>query len=110
MLDTIRWSGARLAPASKTILAQVGATLRAHPEILRLKIVSHVNPSGNARKDKELTQKRAIAIREWLITWGVAPTRLSGQGAGGNKPLVPPTQKSAAQLNDRIELIILEKQ
>ena len=109
MLDTIQWNGARLAPASKNLLAQVGATLRAHPEILRLKIVSHVNPSGNDKRDRELTEKRAIAIREWLITWGIVPTRLSGQGMGGSKPLVPATQKGAAQLNDRIELIILEK-
>lgn len=109
MMDVIQFNGTRLAPASKNILGQIAATMRAHPEILRLKIVSHVNPSGDVQKDRELTEKRAIAIREWLIQWGIVPTRLSGQGLGGTKPLVPTTQKGAAQLNDRIELIILEK-
>ncbi|MDX2092864.1 MAG: choice-of-anchor D domain-containing protein [Kofleriaceae bacterium] len=109
MMDVITFNGTRLAPASKNIMGQIAATLRAHPEIIRLKIVSHVNPSGDVAKDRELTEKRAIAIREWLIQWGIVPTRLSGQGLGGTKPLVPTTQKGAAQLNDRIELIILEK-
>ena len=31
------------------------------------------------------------------------------RGFGGTKPLVPASQKGAAQINDRVELIILER-
>ena len=55
------------------------------------------------------SDKRAQAIRDWLIQWGIAPTRLEARGFGGIKPLVPPDQKGAAKINDRLELIILER-
>jgi len=35
--------------------------------------------------------------------------RIDPKGFGGNKPLVSPSQKGAAAINDRVELIILER-
>ncbi|MGE0549379.1 MAG: choice-of-anchor D domain-containing protein [Kofleriaceae bacterium] len=108
-LDTIQFTRDKLSPRSFNVLGQVGATLRAHTEILRLKIIAHVQPTGNAKRDQELSEKRADAIRDWLIGYGVSATRLSSAGAGGSKPLVPAKQKGSAMLNDRIELVILER-
>ena len=48
-------------------------------------------------------------MREWLVQWGVAPGRVEARGFGGTKPLVPPDRKGAAALNQRVELIILER-
>ncbi len=43
------------------------------------------------------------------MQWGVAPERLEARGFGGTKPLVAPDKKGAAALNQRVELIILER-
>ena len=55
------------------------------------------------------SQKRADALKDWLVKWGIDPKRLEARGFGGTKPLVPPDTKGSAAINDRVELIILER-
>ncbi|HEX4419656.1 MAG TPA: thrombospondin type 3 repeat-containing protein [Kofleriaceae bacterium] len=109
-LDPIQFIGNnKLTKASLPLLEQIGATLRAHSEIIRLRITVHVQPTADAEDDQARTDKRAQIIRDWLTNWGVATSRLEARGFGSRKPLVPPDQHGAAKLNDRIELIILER-
>ena len=49
------------------------------------------------------------AVRDWLVQWGIAAKRVEARGFGGTKPLAQPGQPGAAMMNDRIELIILER-
>jgi outer membrane protein OmpA-like peptidoglycan-associated protein len=110
LLEAIQFTPAqKIAKASTNLLAQIGATLRARSEIVRLRITVHVQPTGDDAKDQELSDKRATAIRDWLVAWGVGPARLEARGFGGTRPLVPPDRKGAAALNQRVELIILER-
>ena len=109
IIEAVQFTGTSVSKASTNVLNQIGATLRAHQEIVRLKIVVHVQPTGDDAKDQERSEKRAAAMRDWLVQWGVAANRLSVMGLGGTKPLVPAKQKNAALINDRVELIILER-
>ncbi|MBA3464447.1 MAG: choice-of-anchor D domain-containing protein [Deltaproteobacteria bacterium] len=109
IIEAVQFTGTTVSKASTNVLNQIGATLRAHQEIVRLKIVVHVQPTGDDAKDQERSDKRAAAMRDWLVQWGVAANRLSVMGLGGSKPLVPAKQKNAALINDRVELIILER-
>lgn len=108
-LESITFNGSKITKSSLSVLGQVGATLRAHPEILRMRVTAHVNPTSNAAADKQLSEQRAKAVREWLIEWGIDPLRVQASGFGGTKPLVPASQKGASEINSRIELIILER-
>lgn len=108
-IEAIQFTGGKVAKASTNLLGQVAATLRAHQEIVRVKLVVHVQPSKDADKDQELSEKRAQAVRDWLVQWGIPQTRLSAQGMGGTKPLVPRTARQAQLINDRVEMIILER-
>ncbi|HTR52674.1 MAG TPA: choice-of-anchor D domain-containing protein, partial [Kofleriaceae bacterium] len=109
LLESIQFSGTRIAKQSFNALGQVAATLRAHKEIARIRVTAHVQPTSNAAADQDLSDKRATAVRDWLVQWGIAPARLEARGFGGTKPLVPPKQRGSAQINDRLELIILER-
>ena len=109
LLDTVKWNGAKIAKASENLLGQVGATLRAHDEIVRLRVTVHVQPTGNPDRDKQLTEKRAQAVRDFLVKWGIAATRVEAKGFGGTKPIVAADKKGSAALNERLELIILER-
>jgi hypothetical protein len=108
-LDPIQFTGIKLARGATPLIEQVGATLRAHPEIVRVRVTVHVQPTSDPDADQARTDKRAQAVRDWLVQWGVAPARLEVRGFGGSKPLVPPDQRGAAKLNERIEFIILER-
>jgi len=108
LLDPIAFQGTGLAKASNNVLGQLAATLRARADILRIRITVHVQPTASPEKDQALSDKRATAVREWLVKWGIVESRLEVKGFGGLKPLVSPTTKGAAQINDRIEIIILD--
>ncbi|HEX8110546.1 MAG TPA: OmpA family protein, partial [Kofleriaceae bacterium] len=108
-LDPIQFTGVKLTRSATPLIEQVGATLRAHPEILRVRVTVHVQPTNDSDADQARSDKRAQAARDWLVQWGVAPARLEARGFGGTKPLVPPDQRGAAKLNERIEFIILER-
>ncbi len=109
LLDAVQFSGTTVAKASADILGQLTATLRARADILRLRITVHVQPTKEPKKDQALSEKRAEALKTWLVRSGIAEERLEVRGFGGTKPLVPPSQKGAAQINDRVDLIILER-
>jgi OOP family OmpA-OmpF porin len=83
--------------------------LRAHTEIVRVRITVHVHPSGDTDADQARSEKRAQVVRDWLVQWGIAPARLDARGFGSSKPLRPANQRGAARINERIEFIILER-
>jgi len=110
LLAPVSFTGAKLKKESFGALAQVGGMLRQHDQILRLRITVHVQPTNDDDADLELSNKRGNAIKDWLVAEkGIDPKRLEIRGFGGSKPLVPRNAKSAALINDRIELIVLER-
>jgi outer membrane protein OmpA-like peptidoglycan-associated protein len=109
MLDSITFKGTTITKQSLNVLGQVAATMRAHTEIARLRLTVHVQPTNDPDKDDALSQKRAEVLKDWLVKWGIDAKRLEPRGFGGTKPLVPADSKGAAAINNRVELIILER-
>jgi outer membrane protein OmpA-like peptidoglycan-associated protein len=100
-------NSAKIQKRSFNVLGQVAATLRAQRELKRVRITVYVQPRNS--RDRELSEKRAEAVRAWLLQWGVEPERIEARGLGSTKTLVPATQRGAEQINDRVEFILLEK-
>jgi outer membrane protein OmpA-like peptidoglycan-associated protein len=109
LIEPIQFDRDKLSKKSTNLMGQIAATLRGHAEIARLRVTAYVQPSNNSDKDQELSDKRANAVRDWLLQWGIDQKRLIARGFGSSKPLVSPDQKGAASINDRVELIILER-
>ncbi|MCG8423895.1 MAG: OmpA family protein, partial [Proteobacteria bacterium] len=109
LFEPIVFRGAtdRILQKSHNGLGQVAATMRANPDFARIRIAAHVHPTG--KNDRHLTQKRARAIKRWLVKWGIAPERLEIKGYGSSRLLVPRNQRGAKKINERVEFIILEK-
>jgi outer membrane protein OmpA-like peptidoglycan-associated protein len=110
MLENVVFKKTIIQKDSFNLLNQVGAQLRVHPEILRLRITVHVQPTKKPEADQRLSELRAFAIREYLIKYGIEEKRLEPRGFGGTKPLIDPKTKGAKDINERLELIILERQ
>jgi outer membrane protein OmpA-like peptidoglycan-associated protein len=109
LLEPITFDKDKLGKKTGNLMGQIAATLRAHNEIARLRVTVYVQPSRDSDRDQELSDKRAAAVRDWLIGWGIDQKRIVARGFGGSKPLVAPEQKGAAAMNERVELIILER-
>ena len=93
--------------ALRSDLDQLVPLLRSFPNA-RVRIESHVNPSGDAAVDQTLTYNRATKVREYLVSRGVPPTTLEAEGFGGSRPL-PDIVEGRASANDRIELHVIEE-
>ena len=104
LFEPIKFKGesAELTRASIKLLGQVGATLRANPDIVKLHIRAHVDKRG--KEDDPLSVRRAESVRKWLVEWGIAAERLEGVGFGSRFPL-----GKGRALNDRVELEIIQR-
>src|SRR6185503_12407394 len=67
LLENVVFKKTLIQKESFNLLNQVGAQLRVHPEILRVRITMHVQPTKDAAADQRLSELRAFAIREYLI-------------------------------------------
>ena len=98
---------ARIKRRSYTILNAVAGVLQAHSH-LRVRIEGHTDDQGNADWNRELSQKRAEAVRDYLVGRGVDGARLEPVGYGFDRPLVEGKSKSARAKNRRVEFVIIE--
>jgi outer membrane protein OmpA-like peptidoglycan-associated protein len=100
---------ATLLPASLALLDEVAATLAAHPEITRLRIEGHTDGAAGRALNQRLSERRAKAVRDYLIKQGVAARRLQARGYGEAKPIASNRTASGREQNRRVELRILQR-
>ena len=94
---------AELLSSSLKVLDEVAKILKQNPE-LKLSIEGHSSREGSYDVNMELSQQRAQAVREYLITKGIAAGRMQAAGFGPNKPLNDGKTPAEAALNRRVEL------
>jgi outer membrane protein OmpA-like peptidoglycan-associated protein len=93
-------------PVSFPLLQAVADTIQANPHIGRVRIVGHADRSE--RRAQWLGEKRAIAVRDWLVAHGVDPARLEIASMGATRPLVPPRPIALRARNRRVEFELVD--
>lgn len=95
----------RIRPESSPTLKEIGQMLTEHAS-LRLVIEGHTDNTGAAASNLALSQKRADAVRAYLLeSNGVDASRLTAKGMGQTVPAVPNTTPEGRQQNRRVELV-----
>jgi len=90
---------------STPTLTQIADMLKAHPE-LKLTIEGHTDNVGSATSNQTLSDKRAAAVRQFLIsTYHIDGGRLTSKGLGATKPAVSNDTPEGRQQNRRVELV-----
>lgn len=72
----------------------------------RIEIAGHTDSSGRAVYNLSLSQQRAAAVRDYLVTAGVDPARLTAKGYGETRPIADNASAAGRAANRRIEFII----
>jgi OOP family OmpA-OmpF porin len=92
-------------------LDEIANALQADPSITDVDIVGYTDRLGSTKYNQKLSQRRAEAVREYLIGKGVAENRLQAHGRGEQNPVVTDCkQKKRADLiaclapNRRVEV------
>jgi outer membrane protein OmpA-like peptidoglycan-associated protein len=94
-----------IRPESTPTLKEIGEMLQQHAD-LKLTIEGHTDDVGNAPSNQTLSDKRAAAVRQFLIaTYQVDAARLVSKGFGSTKPAAPNTTPEGRQMNRRVELV-----
>lgn len=71
-------------------------------------IGAHTDNEGAANNNQALSQKRANAVRHYLLLKGVDPNTLKATGYGEKYPIRDNASKEGQRANRRIELVLLE--
>jgi OmpA-OmpF porin, OOP family len=87
------------------LLDQVAKVILEHPELEKVWIEGHTDERGSNQYNAELSQRRAEAVREYLIKKGVAPQRLEARGMGRSMPVAPNTTEKGRAANRRVEFL-----
>jgi outer membrane protein OmpA-like peptidoglycan-associated protein len=100
---------ATIKSQSYAVLNAVADTVVKHPDITLLRIDGHTDDSGNAKRNRKLSRKRALAVATYLSKRGVASSRMKAAGFGESRPLMDGKSDEARSRNRRVEFKILER-
>jgi OmpA-OmpF porin, OOP family len=90
---------------SAPTLKEIGTMLKEHAD-LGLTIEGHTDNVGKAEANQSLSEKRAAAVRQYLIdTYQIDAARLEAKGLGQTKPLGSNDTAEGRQQNRRVELV-----
>ncbi|RSK35358.1 OmpA family protein [Hymenobacter metallilatus] len=76
---------------------------------LRLEISGHTDNVGKAEYNKDLSQRRAKAVVDYLVAKGIDKGRLTFAGYGDSQPVASNASKAGRQLNRRTEFKVTGK-
>lgn len=97
----------RLIGSTTGVLDEAAATLRRNPQ-LKVEVAGHTDSQGAADYNQNLSQRRAIAVRDYLVRQGVDGADLSIRGYGESDPVADNGTAEGRARNRRVVLRILD--
>lgn len=95
----------QLKPGAKSTLKKIAAHIKADNS-LKVSVEGHTDNVGSPEKNELLSQKRAEAVRDFLVSQGVASDRVTATGKGEAEPVATNKTVAGRQQNRRVELVI----
>ena len=93
---------AKIVGSSETILTKVYESLVANPDVNVL-IIGHTDSVGNDENNRELSTRRAQAVKDWLVEKGIGSSRIKVVGKGEAEPIASNETSDGRAQNRRIE-------
>jgi outer membrane protein OmpA-like peptidoglycan-associated protein len=94
-----------LKPAARERLAKVSGIVLAYPD-LKLQIEGHTDAIGSDEYNQTLSEKRAEAVRDYLVSSGVSMNNVAALGLGKTNPVADNNTADGRKLNRRVEMIV----
>ncbi len=94
-----------LKPEARERLARISGIVLAYPD-LKLQIEGYTDSIGSDEYNQTLSDKRAEAVRDYLVSSGVSMNNVAAQGMGKSDPIADNSTASGRKLNRRVEMIV----
>ncbi|PIU57700.1 MAG: hypothetical protein COS89_03870, partial [Deltaproteobacteria bacterium CG07_land_8_20_14_0_80_38_7] len=78
------------------------------PQIALIGVEGHTDWIGSDAYNEKLSDKRANAVRDYLIKKGIAEERLVAKGFGESRPIADNNTTQGRALNRRTDFIIIK--
>ncbi len=102
LFDTAKYT---LKEPAKLALAKIAGIIISHPG-LNLQVEGYTDSTGTAEFNQTLSEHRANAVRDFLMSQGVNTQNMNAVGYGENYPVAPNDTSAGRQLNRRVELVV----
>ena len=96
---------ADLRPGDRQNLDEAIRWLKANSEA-RISLDGYADDRGTPPYNLNLSERRAIAVRDYLVAGGIDAKRISTTGSGETRAFAPGNDEAAWQLNRRVDLTV----
>jgi outer membrane protein OmpA-like peptidoglycan-associated protein len=94
-----------LSAAAREGLARFAGIVASYPG-LRFTVEGHTDNTGSIATNNELSLRRAIAVRDYLIGQNVAASSIDVEGLGPSRPIADNASAEGRTRNRRVEIIV----
>lgn len=98
-----------IPPQRLDFLKRASGYINKLPPTVVIEVGGHTDDRGSDESNKNLSDKRANAVRDALIKFGVGQERLQAKGYGKDNPKVPNTNEESRAKNRRIEYTAVKR-
>lgn len=95
-----------LKSAAQSNLQNLAKSLSANPET-NIMIIGHTDNTGSDSYNMDLSVRRAEAVKSYVVSNGVAGSRLTTQGKGEGEPIGDNNTEAGRAQNRRVEIVIV---
>jgi outer membrane protein OmpA-like peptidoglycan-associated protein len=101
---------ANVLPGAHEKLDRVAKALGELGEDETIVVKGHTDATGDDARNLELSKKRADAVKDYLVSRGVAPERVRAEGRGKQEPMAPNDTAEGRAQNRRVEITVMKKE
>ena len=106
MSDVLFKTGSfELLPGAREGLAKISGIVLAYPS-LHLQVEGHTDSVGSGEYNQQLSEKRAGAVRDYLVQQGIQTDSIEAKGFGKTEPIASNETPEGRKQNRRVEMVI----
>ena len=106
LFESAKWL---LLPSAQTKLNEVAEALTKQDKDSTIVVEGHTDSQGAAQMNQDLSQKRAEAVRTYLVSRGIAADRVTATGFGPTRSIADNASPEGRANNRRVEIVVKQK-
>jgi outer membrane protein OmpA-like peptidoglycan-associated protein len=96
---------AELSAAARESLSRFAGIVASYPDI-QFSVEGHTDNTGSVTTNEELSVRRALAVRDYLIAQGIGVARIDARGFAATQPIADNATSEGRARNRRVEIVL----